>query len=167
MDSVGLNLATSHRDAGTIGDINASQAQQTDTLQDIAETVFVDITTGADGGDARDQLVGFAMNTLLPGLNAESETYLAAASTIPSLVVLVEAMRAEVGAMAQLVDDLLEAQYPGEITAATGGLWSLYRSYSEQLSRHILPALAATPGISLTELFAEHQDLASVGEEPN
>ncbi|MCH9817267.1 MAG: hypothetical protein K0U64_12605 [Actinomycetia bacterium] len=165
MDSVGLNLATSHRDAGTINEISHAQAQQTDTLQDIAETVFVEISAGADGGDARDRLVGFAIDALLPSLAAESATYLTAASQIPPRGVLADAMRAELDAIAQLVDDLLEAQYPGEITAATGGLWSLYRAYSEQLARHVLPALAATPGVSLTTLFAEQQSLASVADE--
>jgi hypothetical protein len=165
MEAVGLSLATSHKDAESIGAVNAAQSTQTDALQDVAEEVFVDISVGDDGSQARDHLVRFATEILIPTLEAESVTYLSAAQADPELALLVEAMRTEQDAIIQLVDDLLEAQYPGEITAATGGLWSLYTSYGAKLATYVFPRLAADPSISLTDLFAEQQKTSALDEE--
>lgn len=151
-----VTLASTPADAAAADDIeqhHALLAGQLDLL-----TVRLLDASGSDFQDPRDALVRWCHSELLPHAAAEERTVYDAARDLPETRLLVEAMVAEHQAIVEAVTELERATTGIRAAAAGWALGALFRAHLAKENDQLVPALAATPGISIAALLADmHQ----------
>jgi uncharacterized protein (DUF2249 family) len=153
-----LTLASTQADADAAERVeqhHAAMSGQLDTLvQDLLDAVP---RGGADV--ARDRLVRWCRDDLVPHALAEEKTLYGAAAELPALRLLVEAMLAEHRVLVGLVKDL--EREPDLLRAAATG-WALRQLFAVHLTKEneqVLPALVASPAHSVARLLEGMHDL--------
>ncbi len=165
-------LASNASDSAAVETITQHHAELVGTV--IAHsTALLDASSAGSiegASTARRDLVLFCRGDLLPHAIAEEDTLYALARTLPETRMLVEAMIAEHRVLADLIDDLAEATTPLGASAAAHALRVLFELHADKENEFVLPALAQSPAVSLTEgldqmhrTFAELQAAAQGG----
>lgn len=101
---------------------------------------------------ARDDLLAWCQDELLPHARAEEDTLYAAAAALPEGRLLVEAMVAEHGVLARLVERLAAERHPVRVAAAARALQVLLEAHVAKEDDQVLPLLAGAPGVGLSGL---------------
>lgn len=157
-------LASSPADADTVAAIEAHHAEMAGTLAVLVQGVVAAART-PDGGDARERLVAWCRDELLPHAAAEERTLYAAGATRETTRLLVTAMVREHGDLARLVASLGSTE--DALTAATTAvaLQSLLAAHLDKENLDLLPVLAADATVSLPSLLeGMHELLGGAGE---
>ena len=104
---------------------------------------------------ARDDLVAWCHDELLPHALAEEEVLYAAARQLPEVGLLVTAMSDEHDLLGDLVATLEAADDPDTLVGAAGALRTLFDSHVAKENDLLLPGLAADAVTSLAGLLEE------------
>lgn len=107
---------------------------------------------------ARDQVVSYLDEEIVPHALAEERTLYAAADTGPAAM-LVDAMRAEHRDLLARLERLRTAADPISAVAGAAAIEALFLSHLAKENDRIVPALLAMPEVSLGELLAGMHEL--------
>lgn len=151
-----ITIATDEADARAAEAVKAHHAQMSGALATYAEAVLAATARfGLLAADrAREELVGWCRNELLPHAAAEEKALYPAARATTEGRLLVEAMLEEHRLITGLVRKVDEAAgEPVRAAAAASALRAVFESHLAKENDLVLPLLAATPGVSLAELL--------------
>ena len=146
-------LASNAADSAAIDAIVQHHAELVGTVV-AHSTALLDASSAGsiDGASqARRELVLFCRGELLPHAIAEEDTLYALARSLPETRLLVDAMIAEHRTLADLIDDLAGATTPLGASAAAHALRVLFELHADKENEFILPALAQSSAVSLSE----------------
>jgi uncharacterized protein (DUF2249 family) len=122
-------------------------------------------TSGEDARAARNALVAWSREELMPHALAEEGTLYAAARQLPEARLLVEAMLAEHATIAALIDALESAPQPARAVAAAGALEAVLDVHLHKENELLLPVLMSSPDHSVADMLAGmHELLGHEGE---
>ncbi len=122
-------------------------------------------TGSADAAiEARDRLVSWAREELLPHAVAEEDTLYGAGAELPELRLLVRAMVAEHERIGALVEALERAETPAAAVAAAGGLEAVLDVHLHKENELLLPALVAAPSVSVAGLLTGMHEILGAEE---
>ena len=128
--------------------------------------------SGQDVTAARDAVVAWSRDELLPHAAAEEQTVYAAAAERPEGRLLIEALVADHRVIAGLVDRVADAADAITAVGAAASLESLFLAHMAKENEQVLPLLAAEPSVSVSELLGgmhhelgglDHADTVSQG----
>lgn len=160
-------FASTEADATAAAAIEQHHAELAGTLAARVEAVLTAATQG-DGGatlTARQALVTWAREELLPHAAAEEQALYPAAHGLDRGRLLVDGMLAEHRALLGLVDELAQAGDTVHAAAAARALQALFTTHLEKENELILPLLTQTAGVSLADLLAGmHEQLGGPHE---
>jgi uncharacterized protein (DUF2249 family) len=114
--------------------------------------------------EARDRLVAWAREELLPHAAAEEGTLYGAGGELPELRLLVRAMVAEHERITALVEALARAEGPAAAVAAAGGLEAVLDVHLQKENELLLPARVETPSVSVAGLLAGMHEILGAEE---
>ena len=121
---------------------------------------------GEDFLPARDAVVAWSRDELLPHAAAEEQTLYAAAAERPEGRLLVEALVAEHRVITDLVDQAAHATDAVAAASATASLEALFLAHLSKENEQVLPLLAADPSVSVADLLGGmHHELTGHGDE--
>jgi len=154
-------LASTAEDAAAVEAVREHHAELAGRLAAHAEHLLrmVAAADSAAFGQARAAAADFCTEQLLPHAAAEEAGLYPAAGALPQTKLLVEAMIAEHRVLEGLVRDLGEATEPPRVAAAAHALRVLFDTHLAKENDLILPAVAADPAVSLTEILAGMHEL--------
>ncbi len=122
-------------------------------------------TGSADAAiEARDRLVAWAREELLPHAAAEEHTLYSAGGQLPELRLLVRAMVAEHERITALVEALARADSPAAAVAAAGGLEAVLEVHLQKENQLLLPALVEAPSVSVAGLLSGMHEILGAEE---
>jgi uncharacterized protein (DUF2249 family) len=125
-------------------------------------------TGSADAAiEARDRLVTWAREELLPHAAAEEDTLYGAGGQLPELRLLVRAMVAEHERITALVEALARAESPAAAVAAAGGLEAVLDVHLQKENELLLPALVEAPSVSVARLLSGMHEILGAEESPS
>jgi len=159
-DIDGAGAATS--EAAALEALTQHHAQLVGTVVAHASALLDASAAGSLEGasSARRDLVLFCRGEVLPHSIAEEDTVYALARELPGLRPLVDSMIADHRTMAELIDDLAGATTPLGASAAAHALRVLFELHVEKDGDYILPAIAASESVSLSDGIAQLQALS-------
>lgn len=108
---------------------------------------------------ARDAVVAFCTDDLLPHAAAEERTMYAAAAALPQAGLLIASMTAEHGAIKALVDELAVSDSGIAVAAGAQALLVLFRVHLAKENDLVLPLLLDQPDVSVASLLAGMHEL--------
>ena len=154
-------LASTAEDAAAVEAVREHHAELAGRLAAHTEHLLrmVAAADSAAFGQARAAAAEFCAEQLLPHAAAEEAGLYPAAGALPQTKLLVEAMIAEHRVLEGLVRDLGEATEPPRVAAAAHALRVLFDTHLAKENDLILPAVAADPAVSLTEILAGMHEL--------
>ena len=154
-------LASTAEDAAAVEAVREHHAELAGRLAAHTEHLLrmVAAADSAAFGQARAAAADFCTEQLLPHAAAEEAALYPAAGALPQTKLLVEAMIAEHRVLEGLVRDLGEATEPPRVAAAAHALRVLFDTHLAKENDLILPAVAADPAVSLTEILAGMHEL--------
>jgi len=154
-------LASTAEDAAAVEAVREHHAELAGRLAAHTEHLLrmVAAADSAAFGQARAAAAEFCAEQLLPHAAAEEAALYPAAGALPQTKLLVEAMIAEHRVLEGLVRDLGEATEPPRVAAAAHALRVLFDTHLAKENDLILPAVAADPAVSLTEILAGMHEL--------
>jgi len=154
-------LASTAEDAAAVEAVREHHAELAGRLAAHTEHLLrmVAAADSAAFGQARAAAAEFCAEQLLPHAAAEEAALYPAAGALPQTKLLVEAMIAEHRVLEGLVRDLGEATEPPRAAAAAHALRVLFDTHLAKENDLILPAVAADPAVSLTEILAGMHEL--------
>lgn len=123
------------------------------------------LSSAAVAGDAaavltaREELVGWLREDLVPHAVAEEKAMYPAARATVAGRLLVEGMLAEHETITRLVDEVADAARTVRAVAAGYALQVLFESHLRKENELVLPLLVETPGVSVAELLAGMHEL--------
>jgi uncharacterized protein (DUF2249 family) len=150
-------LASNASDSAAVDTITQHHAELVGTVIAHSSALLDASSAGSIEGasTARRDLVLFCRGEVLPHAIAEEDTLYALARTLPETRLLVDAMIAEHRVLADLIDDLASATTPLGASAAAHALRVLFELHADKENEYILPALAQSSSVSLTEGLAQ------------
>lgn len=158
-------IASDRADAETAERIVAHHAELAGQVTTLVDRL-TRTTSGEAAIEARNRLVSWAREELLPHAAAEERTLYAAARDVAELRLLVQAMVAEHESLATLVDDLAGATSPATAVVAAGGLQAVVDVHLQKENELLLPALVESSSISVAGLLAGmHEIIGGTGED--
>jgi uncharacterized protein (DUF2249 family) len=162
-----LAFASSRADADAVTAVERHHAELAEALATRAETL---ISTAARGDTpeavlARDELVRWCREELVPHAAAEERALYPAARTLATGRLLIDGMIAEHGVITGLVAELAATDDAVRAAAAARALDAVFRSHAEAENDLVLPLLAGDPDISLAALLGGMHDLLDTAEE--
>jgi uncharacterized protein (DUF2249 family) len=156
-----LTIASDPADAEAVDAVESHHAQMSGELTALVAT----LAHAADGGEAtsaRNRLVAWARESLVPHALAEEKTLYPAARELTEGRLLVDAMLAEHVAIIAMVDEVEKAATHGAATAAGRALQALFAVHLDKENDQVLPLLAASPNHSVARLLeGMHEVLGS------
>lgn len=163
-------LATTEGDAAAVEAIVAHHSLLASTLSvrvdALIAAVSADLGPGTAGIAAELQgLVEFCTYELLPHAAAEEATLYPAAATDPHTRLLVEGMTSEHRVLESLADNLRHADSPVNAAAQAEALRVLFAVHVTKENNLILPVVAASPALSLTDILAGMRELVGTGHD--
>jgi len=151
-------IASSEQDAAAVEAVKQHHAQMAGALSALAGRVAA-AATEASGLEARDELVRWAESDLVPHAKSEEAAMYPLAHQDSRARLLVDAMLVEHELILGLVKTLREA--PGQVQAAAEAraLAVTFESHLAKENDQILPLLAESPGVSLSDALAGMHEL--------
>lgn len=147
-----LTIASDPADAEAVEAVENHHAQMSGELT----LLVVNLANATDGGEAtsaRNRLVAWARESLVPHALAEEETLYPAARELTEGRLLVDAMLAEHVAIVAMVDEVEKAATHGAAAAAGRALQALFAVHLDKENDQVLPLLAASPNHSVAQLL--------------
>jgi uncharacterized protein (DUF2249 family) len=114
--------------------------------------------------EARNRLVTWAREELLPHAAAEEDTLYGAGGQLSELRLLVRAMVAEHERITALVEALAQAETPAAAVAAAGGLEAVLDVHLHKENELLLPALVEAPSVSVAGLLTGMHEILGADE---
>ncbi len=151
--TISLTLAANEADSAALEAITQRQDQLVGTVV-AHSTALLDASAAGSlegASNARRDLVLYCRGELLPHVIAEEDTLYALAQQLPETKLLIDAMIADHRTLAELIDDLAGATTPLGASAAAHALRVLYELHVEKANDYVLPAVAASPDVSLAD----------------
>lgn len=154
-------IASSADDAQVVEAVADHHAALVGAMSTRAERLVaaVEAREEAAAREARDDLLGWCGDELLPHARAEESTLYAAAARLPEGRLLVAAMVEEHEALSRLVERLANERHPVRVAAAARALQVLLEVHVEKEDEQVLPLLAGDPGVRLAELVDGLHDI--------
>lgn len=147
-----VTIASSHADAEAAEKVEQHHAEMAGRLAVLtAEVVRAARTDQAQA--ARQDLLSWLRDELVPHATAEEQTLYPAAAQIAEARLLVEAMLAEHVLIHRLVADLEAATDPIEAAAVARSLETLFGSHLAKENDQLIPTLVASPDHSVAEML--------------
>lgn len=159
-----LTIASDPADAEAMDAVENHHAQMSGELT----LLVANLVNAADGGNvtsARDRLVAWARESLVPHALAEEKTLYPAARELTEGRLLVDAMLAEHVAIVAMVDEVEKA--PTHVAAAAAGraLQALFAVHLDKENDQVLPLLGASPNHSVASLLEGMHEVLGGGHE--
>ena len=151
-------IASSEQDAAAVEAVKQHHAQMAGALSALAGRVAAE-TTEAAALEARDELVRWAENDLVPHAKAEEAAMYPLAHQDTRARLLVDAMLIEHELILSLVKTLREAAGQVQAAAQARALAVTFESHLAKENDQILPLLAESPGVSLSDALAGMHEL--------
>lgn len=151
--STTVTIATSEADARAAEAVAAHHAQLVGALALRTEAVAAALRSGGDVLAARDELLAWVRQELLPHAVAEESTLYAAAAARPEGRLLVEALLAEHGVITGLVDDLATGTDAVALAVTAGALREAFSMHRSKEEDQVIPLLLAAPDVSVADLL--------------
>jgi uncharacterized protein (DUF2249 family) len=145
-------IATNQDDAEAAARVERHHAEMAGTLTALVQRTLTAARAG-DAARARDALVAWSRDELLPHAAAEESTMYAAAHELDSARLLVESMVAEHRTVGALVDEIAAAADPLETAAAARALQALFETHLAKENELVLPALVSSPDHSVAGML--------------
>jgi uncharacterized protein (DUF2249 family)/iron-sulfur cluster repair protein YtfE (RIC family) len=153
-----VTIASSHADAEAAEKVEQHHAEMAGRLALLtADVVRAARTDQAQA--ARQELLSWLRDELVPHATAEEQTLYPAAAQIAEARLLVEAMLAEHVLIHRLVADLEAAADPIEAAAVARALETLFGSHLAKENDQLIPTLVASPDYSVAEMLAGMHEL--------
>lgn len=147
-----LTLASDPADAQAVEAVENHHAQLAGELTllvaDLAGAAETESATAA-----RDRLLNWARESLVPHAEAEEKTLYPAARQLPEGKLLIDAMLAEHQSILGMVEELANAAKPVAQAAAGRALKALFDIHLDHENSQVLPTLAASPDHSVAQLL--------------
>lgn len=147
-----VTIASSHADAEAAEKVEQHHAEMAGRLAlltaDVVRATRTDLAQSA-----RQQLLAWLRDELVPHATAEEQTLYPAAAQIAETRLLVEAMLAEHVLIHRLVADLEAAADPVEAAAIARALETLFGSHLAKENDQLIPTLVASPSYSVAEML--------------
>ncbi len=147
-----LTIASDPADAQAVDAVQHHHAQMSGELA----LLVAELAHAAEGGEAtgaRDRLVAWARESLVPHAQAEEQTLYPAARELVEGRLLVDAMLAEHVSIVAMVDEVEKAATGAAAAAAGRALQALFAVHLDKENDHVLPLLAASPAHSIARLL--------------
>ena len=159
-----FTIASDSADAEAMDAVENHHAQMSGELT----LLVTNLINAADGGNAisaRDRLVAWARETLVPHALAEEKTLYPAARELTEGRLLVDAMLAEHIAIVAIVAEVDRA--PTHVAAAAAGraLQALFAVHLDKENDQLLPLLGASPDHSVAGLLEGMHEVLGGGDE--
>ncbi len=151
-------IASSEQDAAAVEAVKQHHAQMAGALSALAGRVAAAATEAA-ALEARDELVRWAENDLVPHAKAEEAAMYPLAHQDTRARLLVDAMLVEHELIVGLVKTLREAAGQVQAAAEARALAVTFESHLAKENDQILPLLAESPGVSLSDALAGMHEL--------
>ena len=151
-------IASSEQDAAAVEAVKQHHAQMAGALSALAGRVAAAATEAA-ALEARDELVSWAENDLVPHAKAEEAAMYPLAHQDTRARLLVDAMLVEHELIVGLVTTLREAAGQVQAAAEARALAVTFESHLAKENDQILPLLAESPGVSLSDALAGMHEL--------
>src|SRR5680860_497928 len=148
-----LTIASDPADAQAMEAVENHHAQMSGELALLAANL-VNAAAGGDATSARDRLVTWARESLVPHAMAEEKSLYPAGRELTEGRLLVDAMLAEHVAIVAMVDEIEKA--PSDASAAASGraLQALFAVHLDKENDQLLPLLAASADHSVAGMLA-------------
>ena len=147
-----VTIASSHADADAAEKVEQHHAEMAGRLALLTSDVVRAARTDRAQA-ARQELLSWLRDDLVPHATAEEQTLYPAASEIAEARLLVEAMLAEHVLIHRLVGDLEAATDPIEAAAVARALETLFGSHLAKENDQLIPTLVASPDYSVAEML--------------
>jgi uncharacterized protein (DUF2249 family)/hemerythrin-like domain-containing protein len=151
-------IASSEQDAAAVEAVKQHHAQMAGALSALAGRVAAESTEAA-ALEARDELVRWAENDLVPHAKAEEAAMYPLAHQDTRARLLVDAMLVEHELILGLVKTLREAAGQVQAAAQARALAVTFESHLAKENDQILPLLAESPGVSLSDALTGMHEL--------
>lgn len=151
-----LVVASTAADAHAVDAIRSSHAELVGAVRARTSALLVAISRGSleDAVEARDTVVRYGEQHLVPRLRIEADTLLGPARADDRARLLVDALAGEQRTIAQLVTGVAEAETPLEAAASARSLEVLVVSHVAKCDEQLLPALAESSAASMADAHA-------------
>jgi len=163
MTSQTLTIANSPEDAAALEAVEQHHAQLSGALSQRVAALVGAVADHRDPMTARDALVAWCEDELVPHALAEEAALYPAGLVLPETRMLIEAMLAEHGVITGLVDTLRQAD-PIPAVAAAGALETLFATHLVKENEQLLPVLVAASEVSVAALLEGMHELLGKGE---
>lgn len=153
-----VTIASNHADAEAAEKVEQHHAEMAGRLDLL--TAAVVRAAGTDRADAaRQELLSWLREELVPHATAEERTLYPAAGKLAESRLLVEAMLAEHALIHRLVADLEAASDPVEAAAVARALETVFDSHLAKENDQLIPTLVASPAYSVAEMLEGMHEL--------
>jgi uncharacterized protein (DUF2249 family)/iron-sulfur cluster repair protein YtfE (RIC family) len=153
-----VTIASSHADAEAAEKVEQHHAEMAGRLDLLTADVVRSARTDRAEA-ARQALLTWLRDELVPHATAEEDTLYPAAARIIETRLLVEAMLAEHVLIHRLVADLEAASDPVEAAAVARALETVFDSHLAKENDQLIPTLVASPDYSVAEMLAGMHEL--------
>ncbi|KRE95045.1 cation-binding protein [Nocardioides sp. Soil774] len=153
-----VTIASNHADAEAAEKVEQHHAEMAGRLDLLTADVVRAARTG-HADSARQDLLSWLRDELVPHATAEERTLYPAARQITESRLLVEAMLAEHVLIHRLVADLEAASDPVEVAALARALETVFDSHLAKENDQLIPTLVASPDYSVAEMLAGMHEL--------
>lgn len=160
-----VTIAHNHADAEAAEKVEQHHAEMAGRLALLTSDVVRAARTDRAGA-ARQELLSWLRDDLVPHATAEEQTLYPAAAEIAEARLLVEAMLAEHVLIHRLVGDLEAATDPIEAAAVARALETLFGSHLAKENDQLIPTLVASPDYSVAEMLDGMHELLGGHEAP-
>jgi len=164
-----LVLATTEADADAAAAIEQHHAELSGALAALT-TGLLDAVAAGDAGaarTARDRLLRWCREELLPHAEAEERSLYPVAHGLDSARLLIDGMLAEHSAITGLVHEIAASEDAVRAAAGARALQAVFDGHLGKENELVLPVLSSAPGVSLADLLGGMHELlgGAAGEE--
>jgi uncharacterized protein (DUF2249 family)/iron-sulfur cluster repair protein YtfE (RIC family) len=153
-----VTIASNHADAEAAEKVELHHAEMAGRLDLLtADVVRAARTDRAEA--ARQELLSWLRDELVPHATAEEQTLYPAAGQLAEARLLVEAMLAEHVLIHRLVADLEAASDPVEAAAVARAIETVFDSHLAKENDQLIPTLVASPDCSVAEMLEGMHEL--------
>jgi uncharacterized protein (DUF2249 family)/iron-sulfur cluster repair protein YtfE (RIC family) len=153
-----VTIASNHADAEAAEKVEQHHAEMAGRLDLL--TADVVRSAGTDRAEAaRQELLSWLRDELVPHATAEEQTLYPAAAQLVEARLLVEAMLAEHALIHRLVADLEAASDPVDAAGFARALETVFDSHLAKENDQLIPTLVASPAYSVAEMLQGMHEL--------
>lgn len=160
-----VTIASSSQDAAAAEKVEQHHAEMAGRLHLLTAAVLTGARRG-DVGAAKDDLLAWLRDELVPHAVAEEKTLYPAAAELPEGRLLVEAMLGEHTLIHRLVADIDAASAPVDVAATAKALETTFDSHLAKENDQLLPALVSSPRYSVSEMLDGMHELLGGHDAP-